>query len=208
MPDLDFNIESADRALRRRPHDRFQAARHNIPPAQVIHTVVLRAQIQIESTRRHYTPPEQEKSGGPFRRSRPLEPHPQDHVVGLMPSWFSRYLPANPSWICPSLARLTSTWRPQSIFTRSKMETCPCFFCLAERSSTRTKAERCRWRRFLGQRSQVPVASANLARPDRKLLSEQRLVSLRKDVFDRLYQYKVRCGIPTWEQTSSACSIR
>ena len=26
-------------------------------------------------------------------------------------------------------------------------------------------------------------------------------LSLRKDVFDRLYQYKVRCGIPTWEQT-------
>ncbi len=26
-------------------------------------------------------------------------------------------------------------------------------------------------------------------------------LSLRKDVFDRLYQYKVRFGIPTWEQT-------
>ena len=26
-------------------------------------------------------------------------------------------------------------------------------------------------------------------------------LTLRKDVFDRLYQYKVRCGIPTWEQT-------
>ena len=24
---------------------------------------------------------------------------------------------------------------------------------------------------------------------------------LRRDVFDRLYQYKVRHGIPTWEQT-------
>jgi hypothetical protein len=23
---------------------------------------------------------------------------------------------------------------------------------------------------------------------------------LRRDVFDRLYEYKVRCGIPTWEQ--------
>ena len=25
-------------------------------------------------------------------------------------------------------------------------------------------------------------------------------VELRRDVFDRLYQYKVRHGIPTWEQ--------
>jgi hypothetical protein len=24
---------------------------------------------------------------------------------------------------------------------------------------------------------------------------------LRRDIFDRLYQYKVRNGIPTWEQT-------
>jgi hypothetical protein len=26
-------------------------------------------------------------------------------------------------------------------------------------------------------------------------------LSVRKDVFERLYQYRVRCGIPTWEQT-------
>ena len=27
---------------------------------------------------------------------------------------------------------------------------------------------------------------------------------LRKDIFDRLYRYKVKCGIPTWDQALEA----
>jgi hypothetical protein len=26
-------------------------------------------------------------------------------------------------------------------------------------------------------------------------------ICLRRDVFDRLHQFKMQCGIPTWEQT-------
>ena len=62
-----------------------------------------------------------------------------------------------------------------------------------------------RWRRasrahLLEQGDAVSPARPNLARHDGDLLSEQRLaVCLRRDVFKRLYEYKTRHGIPTWE---------
>ncbi len=62
MPELSFQIEGAEAvAYAAAPLLAFKLRVSNAPADEAIHTVVLRAQIQIDVTRRRYTPEEQEK---------------------------------------------------------------------------------------------------------------------------------------------------
>src|SRR5580658_6141581 len=61
MPDLAITIESASAVpYAASPTLAFKLRVSNADPEESIHTVVLRAQIQIEVTRRRYTPEDQE----------------------------------------------------------------------------------------------------------------------------------------------------
>ncbi|MGC1789115.1 MAG: DUF6084 family protein, partial [Terriglobales bacterium] len=62
MPELNFQVEGAKAVpYGASPLLAFQLQVTNSGPEPAIHTVVLRAQIQIEVTRRRYTPEEQTK---------------------------------------------------------------------------------------------------------------------------------------------------
>ena len=60
MPDLSFRVDGAGAVqFAAAPLLRLDLRIDNAPPEEAIHTVALRCQIQIEATRRHYTPDEQ-----------------------------------------------------------------------------------------------------------------------------------------------------
>ncbi len=62
MPDLTFKIDSASVVpFAAVPMIAFQLQIKNSVPDEAIHTIALRCQIQIETTRRRYTPDEQEQ---------------------------------------------------------------------------------------------------------------------------------------------------
>ena len=62
MPDLDFKIEGAEVVkFSASPAIALKLRIANVDPTETIHTVALRCQIQIEVTRRRYTPEDKEK---------------------------------------------------------------------------------------------------------------------------------------------------
>src|ERR1700682_1573350 len=62
MPDLDITVDTAEAVpFAASPTLAFKLRLANNDPAETIHTVVLRCQIQIEVTRRRYTALEQER---------------------------------------------------------------------------------------------------------------------------------------------------
>ena len=62
MPDLDFRITGAEPAARGlTPLLHFKLEVTNSPPTEMIHAVILQAQIQIQSPQRHYDDQEKEK---------------------------------------------------------------------------------------------------------------------------------------------------
>ena len=77
MPDLSFQVESVEAVpFAAVPLLAFRLGVKNAVENQAIHTVALRCQIQIEATRRHYSPDEQAQLidlfGEPDRWSRTL----------------------------------------------------------------------------------------------------------------------------------------
>ena len=62
MPDLSFRVEAAEPVLfAASPALLLKLRVDNADPREVIHTVALRCQIQLEVTRRRYSPEEQER---------------------------------------------------------------------------------------------------------------------------------------------------
>ena len=83
MPELSFSVESrASGAVRGGADSSRSSCGLRMPTRQeTIHTVVLRAQIQLEVARRRYAPAEQAQHARTFRRARPLEPDASHHAV-------------------------------------------------------------------------------------------------------------------------------
>src|ERR1700676_38925 len=92
MPDLDFAIESAESVpFAAAPAISLKLRVTNTHPEEIIHTVALRAQIQIESTRRRYSEAEKTKLldlfGEPDRWSRTLRAMLWTHSSVVIPSF-------------------------------------------------------------------------------------------------------------------------
>ena len=122
MPDLDFRIVGAEAVkFAASPQIALKLQVTNSNPAETIHSVALRCQIQIEVTRRRYTAEDQQKLrdlfGEPERWSQTLRNLLWTHVNVNVP-------PFRDSTMCGSSrchARLTSMLAPPSIFTVSAM---------------------------------------------------------------------------------------
>lgn len=202
MPDLSFRVESAEAVTyAAAPAIDFKLQIDNSPPSEVIHTVALRCQIQMEVTRRRYTPAEQERLLDLFAE----------------PSRWSQTL-RNMLWTNTSL--VVSSFRGG---TSAKMQV-PCTFdfnvaatkyfhgledgeiplCLmfsgtvfyADESGALQVAP-ISWDKETRFRLPVRVwrEMMDLYYPNSAWLS------LRRDVFERLQQYRMNHAIPGWEQT-------
>jgi Family of unknown function (DUF6084) len=201
MPELGFTIESAEVA-------RFSATPQIVlklrltaaDPAETIHSVALRCQVQMEVTRRRYAAQEQEKLrdlfGEPERWSQTLRnllwanvnvnvPTFQGSTVADLPIactfdfnvGATKYFHALGEGDVPLCVLFSG-----SVFYSHQdehMQVAPISWDKEARFNLPVKL----WREMMD--SYYPNTA---------------WLCLRRDVFEKLYEYKVRHGIPTWEQ--------
>ena len=202
MPELNFKIECAEALpYAAVPTIAFKLHAANLPAGQAIHTVVLRAQIQIESTRRHYSADEQARLvdlfGDPDRWSLTLKTILWTHAIVVVPRFTGESL-VDMAVPCTFDFNVAAT----KYFHALEGGDLPLLFLFSgtvfyEDESGTMQVAPISWDKEAKFR--LPVCTwRNLME---NYYPNSAWLSVRKDVFDRLYQYKVRCGIPTWEQT-------
>ena len=201
MPELNFQIEGAKPVpYGASPLLAFELRVTNAGPEPAIHTVVLRAQIQIEVTRRRYTPEEQAKLldlfGEPSRWGQTLKNLLWTNAIVIVPG-FEKETIVQLQVPCTFDFNVGAT----KYFHGLSEGDLPLNFLF---SGTVFYADG-------NEQLQVaPISWEKEAKFKLPLKTWKDLIDhyypnsawlyLRRDVFDRLYQYKVRHGIPSWEQ--------
>ena len=201
MPDLGFRIERVEVAkFSASPQIALKLRLTNANPAETIHSVALRCQIQIEVTRRRYTAEDQEKLrdlfGEPDRWSQTLRnllwtnvnlnvpPFQGSTVVDLpVPCTFdfnvgaTKYFHGLGDGDVPLCVMFSGT-----VFyaqAGDHLQVSPISWEKEARFSMPVRV----WREMMD--SYYPNTA---------------WLCLRRDLFERLYEYKVRHGIPSWEE--------
>jgi hypothetical protein len=202
MPDLSLTIEGAEAvSYAAAPLLAFKLRVANTPAEQRLHTIALRAQIQIDVTRRHYSPKEQERLvdlfGSPDRWSKTLRNMLWTHTSVVVPEFQKETLVDLPV-PCTFDFNVAAT----KYFHGLKDGDLPLIFLFSGTVFYQDEGEPLQvapisWDHEAKFRLPVSVWH-NLIE---SYYPNSAWLSLRRDVFDRLHQYKVRCGIPTWEQT-------
>jgi hypothetical protein len=202
MPDLSFRVESATVVpFAAVPMIAFQLRIENLVPDETIHTIALRCQIQIEATRRRYAPGEQERLldlfGHPDRWSHTLRNLLWTHATAVVPSFAGRTTVVDLQVPCTFdfnvaatkyFEGLTDGEIPLNLLFSGTVFYAP--------GDSQLQVAPISWEQEA--RFRLPV----------KLWREMMdayypnsvWINLHRDVFERLYQYKIQHGIPTWEQ--------
>lgn len=202
MPELNFHIEGADVVTHAAaPLLAFKLRVSNTPANQKIHTVVLHTQIQIDVTRRQYSAQEQKSLtdlfGDPGRWSQTLRNMLWTNVDKIVPGFENTAL-VDLSVPCTFDFNVAAT----KYFHGLKDGDLPLFFLFSgtvfyQDESGSLQVAPISWEKEAKFR--LPVQTWHELM--QSYYPNSAWLSLRKDVFERLYQYKVHCGIPTWEQT-------
>jgi hypothetical protein len=202
MPDLSFQVEGAE-AVRfaASPLLAIKLRVTNLNPAEQIHSITLQCQVQLEVARRSYDAKEQERLldlfGEPDRWGRTLRPMLWAHTSAVVPAFTESALVDLPL-PCTFDFNVAAT----KYFAGVEKGEVPLIllfsgtvFYVAEHGLL--QISQIPWDREARYRLPVRVWKdmMDLYYPNTAWLC------LRRDVFDRLYQYKVRRGLPTWEQT-------
>ena len=201
MPELRFSVEEAAPVpYGAAPTLAFKLRIANTVAGEAIHTIALRCQIQIEATRRRYTPEEQRRMldlfGEPERWSQTLRSLLWTHASALVPGFegstmadllvpctfdfnvaATKYFEGLTDGDIPLRLMFSGT-----VFYAGEdgvLQVAP----ISWEQETTFKLSQKVWREMMD--SYYPNTA---------------WLSLRRDVFDRLYQYKTQHGIPTWEQ--------
>jgi hypothetical protein len=182
------------------PQITFKLRLTNTDPAETIHSVVLRCQIQLEVTRRRYTAEEQQHLhdlfGEPERWSQTLRNLLWTHVNVNVPRFqgetavdlpvpctfdfnvgATKYFHGLDDGLVPLCVMFSGT----VFHTRGSqtLQVAPISWDKETRFSLPVKV----WQDMMD--TYYPNSA---------------WLRVRRDIFDRLYEYKVRHGIPTWEQ--------
>jgi hypothetical protein len=202
MPDLGFEVEGVELvANAATPMLAFKLRLRNANPQETIHTVALRCQIQLEVTRRTYTPEDQERLqdlfGEPSRWGQTLRNLLWTHVNLVVPSFEGTTLVDLPV-PCTFDFNVAATKYFDGL-SEGDIPVClqfsgTVFYATSESGLQVAPISWDKEARF-----KLPVKlwreAMDVYYPNSVWLC------LHKDAFDRLYQYKVRHGIPTWEAT-------
>lgn len=201
MSDLEFKIENAEPvAFSVAPLLTFKLRINNSQIAEQIQSVMLRCQIQIETTRRSYQKTEQEQLsdlfGLPERWSQTLRPMLWTHASIVVPPFKESTLvdlPVPCSFdfnvaATKYFAALSDGEVPLNLMFSGTV-----FYQTLDGS---LQAEQIPWDREAKYRLPVEVwrKMMDLYYPNSAWLC------LRRDVFDRLSRFKMQQSIPTWEQ--------
>jgi Family of unknown function (DUF6084) len=200
MPDLAFRILGAEAVpFAAHPQIAFRLHIANAPQDESIHTIVLRAQIQIEAPRRSYSPDQKqnlrELFGQPERWSETLRPMLWTHAGTVVPS-FQEAIVTDLPVPCTFDFNVAAT----KYFHAVQDADIPLNFLFSGNvfyagASAGLQVSPIPWDREA--RFRLP------ARTWREMMDlyypNSAWLSLRRDVFERLYQYKMQRMAPTWE---------
>jgi len=201
MPDLDFRVDDAAiTPWTIAPQVAFRIHVGNTPAEEIIHSVSLNCQIRLEVTRRQYAADEKAKLGDlfgdPERWGRTLRPMLWTLATVVVPR-FTAETTIDLPVACTFDFNLAAT---KFFYGLSEGEV-PLDF-LFSGSVFYEDAN--------GSMQVAPISWTKEARFRLPVKLWQDLMEihypnaawfqLRRDVFDRLYRYKVEHGIPTWEQ--------
>lgn len=201
MPDLNFKVEGAEVVkYAASPQIALKLQVSNANPSETIHSVALRCQIQIEVTRRGYTAADQAKLrdlfGEPERWGQTLRNLLWTHVNVNVPP-FQGSTTVDLPVPCTFDFNVGATKYFHGL-GEGDVPLCLMFSgtVFYERSGGHLQVSPISWEKET--RFSLPVKvwheMMDSYYPDSAWLC------LRRDVFERLYEYKVRHGIPTWEQ--------
>jgi hypothetical protein len=205
MPELHFKIEAAEAVHHAAaPLIALKLRITNLPADEAIHTLTLRCQVQIEPAKRRYVPQEQEKLldlfGTPERWSRTVRPLLWMNATVAVPGFTGNVL-VDLQLPCTFDFNVAATKYFHALNSGNDAGDIP--LCVMFSGTVFYQGEN-----EALQVSQVPWdRESNFRLPVSvwKEMMEMHFpntawLCLRRDVFEQLYEYKVRHGIPTWEQ--------
>jgi hypothetical protein len=201
MPELHFQIEGAEAvAHAAAPLIALKLRITNLPATEAIHTLTLRCQVQIEPAKRRYAPEEQKKLldlfGEPERWSRTLKPLLWMNTSVAVPA-FTDNLLVDLQLPCTFDFNVAATKYFHAL-NDGEIPVCVMFSGTVFYSSADgvLQIAQVPWDREANFRLPVSIwkEMMDLHFPNTAWLCLQR------DAFELLYEYKVRHGIPTWEQ--------
>jgi Family of unknown function (DUF6084) len=201
MPELHFQIEGAEAvAHAATPLIALKLRITNVPSTEAIHTLTLRCQVQIEPAKRRYASDEQKKLldlfGEPERWSRTLKPLLWMNTSVAVPA-FTDSLLVDLQLPCTFDFNVAATKYFHAL-NGGEIPVCVMFSGTAFYSSPEGVL----------QIAQVPWdREANFPLPISiwKQMMDLHFpntawLCLQRDAFEQLYEYKMRHGLPTWEQ--------
>ena len=201
MPDLSFQIEQAEvTSFAAAPQLTFKLRVTNAVAGETIHTVALRCQIQIEATRRRYTAQDQQSLldlfGEPDRWGQTLRSLLWTHASVVVPT-FQGSSVADVPVPCTFDFNVAAT---KYFHGLADGEIPLCFLfsgtVFYAQADGMLQVSPVSWEKEARFKLPVTVWRDMMD----SYYPNSVWLCLRRDVFERLYQYKVRRGIPTWEQ--------
>jgi Family of unknown function (DUF6084) len=201
MPELSFKVEQASVVpFAASPTIAFQLHVANVPADQAIHTIALNCQIQIEVTRRRYAPEEQQQMldlfGEPDRWSQTLRSLLWTNVSAVLPG-FRGSTQADLRVACTFDFNVAATKYFAGLAAGdvplNMMFSGTVFYADTEGL---LQVAPISWDQEAKFRLPVQVWRDMMD----AYYPNGGWLHVRRDVFDRLYRYKMQRGIPTWEQ--------
>jgi len=201
MPDLRFAIVSAEPVQNAAtPLMAFKLQLTNVPAEEIVHTAALRAQIQVEVTRRKYDSNEQARLqdlfGEPDRWGQTLRNMLWTHTSMVVPSFMGSTM-VDLQVPCTFDFNVAATKYFHGV-TSGDLPLCFQFSgtVFYQGNDQTLQVAPISWDKEAKYRLPVKVWKElmDVYYPNSAWLALQR------DTFERLYQYKVREGIPTWEE--------
>jgi hypothetical protein len=201
VPELHFSIEGAEAvANAAAPMIALKLRVANLPASEAVHTLALRCQVQIEPARRSYVPHEREKLldlfGEPERWSRTLRPLLWMNTSIAVPG-FSDNLLVDLQLPCTFDFNVSATKYFHAL-NGGDIPLCVMFSgtIFYKGADDALQVAQVPWDREANFRLPASIwkQMMDIYYPNTAWLCLQR------DAFEQLYEYKMRHGIPTWEQ--------
>lgn len=201
MPELNFQIEGSEPVAHAAvPLIALKLRITNVPADEAIHTLTLRCQVQIEPAKRRYQPQEQEKLRDLFgeleRWSRTVKPLLWMNTTVAVPG-FSDSLVVDLELPCTFDFNVAATKYFHALDT-GEIPLCV-MFCgtvFYKGTDDRLQIAQVPWDREASFRLPISVWKDMMEMH----FPNTAWLCLQRDSFEQLYEYKMRHGLPTWEQ--------
>lgn len=201
MPDLQFRVDGAESVpFAAAPLIALKLRVENGVPGEMVHSIALRAQIQIEATRRAYSPEEKDRLrdlfGDSDRWSSTLRPMLWTHASVVVPS-FTGSTTVDLQIPCTFDFNVAATKYFHGVIN-GEVPLILLFSGTAfyQRHDQSLQVAPIPWNKET--RFRLPVETW------RRMMDEYypntAWLTLRRDVFERIYDFKVRNGIQTWDE--------